>query len=168
MSEQHWTSPIYSLFINTIPKSTAKQFLPNFVRFHKSCRDKTGLLHSQPCTYKSGFFFFSWAISVVLYVNMVNELSQTQPNTGCVWLDPQSITTYNTAPMAHLTIVNTSPGSIHDYEMLVFDIYNNKIQQYATVCRGLFIVKLIYMFRVSIAPIIRSTSNCNCSFWYRS
>ena len=24
------------------------------------------------------------------------------------------------------------------------------------------------MFRVSIAPIIRSTSNCNCSFWYRS
>ena len=27
---------------------------------------------------------------------------------------------------------------------------------------------LLYMFRVSIAPIIRSTSNCNCSFWYRS
>ena len=24
------------------------------------------------------------------------------------------------------------------------------------------------MFRVSIAPIIRSASNCNCSFWYRS
>ena len=22
------------------------------------------------------------------------------------------------------------------------------------------------MFRVSIAPIIRSTSNCNCSLWY--
>jgi len=28
--------------------------------------------------------------------------------------------------------------------------------------------KSLYMFRVSIAPIIRSTSNCNCSFWYRS
>ena len=27
---------------------------------------------------------------------------------------------------------------------------------------------LPYMFRVSIAPIIRSTSNCNRSFWYRS
>jgi len=24
------------------------------------------------------------------------------------------------------------------------------------------------MFRVSIAPIIRSTKKCNCSFWYRS
>ena len=28
--------------------------------------------------------------------------------------------------------------------------------------------KITYMFRVSIAPIIRSTSNCNCSLWYRS
>jgi hypothetical protein len=27
---------------------------------------------------------------------------------------------------------------------------------------------LLYMFRVSIDPIIRSISNCNCSFWYRS
>ena len=32
---------------------------------------------------------------------------------------------------------------------------------------GRMITKL-YMFRVSNAPIIRSTSNCNCSFWYRS
>ena len=28
--------------------------------------------------------------------------------------------------------------------------------------------KLLYMFRASIDPIIRSTSNCNYSFWYRS
>jgi len=28
--------------------------------------------------------------------------------------------------------------------------------------------KLLYMFRVSIATINRSTSNCNCRFWYRS
>jgi len=27
---------------------------------------------------------------------------------------------------------------------------------------------LLYMFRTSIDPIIRSTSKCNCSFWYRS
>jgi len=27
---------------------------------------------------------------------------------------------------------------------------------------------LLYMFRVSIVPIIRSTSNCNCSLWHRS
>ena len=46
--------------------------------------------------------------------------------------------------------------------------YINKIQQDATVCRYLFTAKWLYMFRVSIAPIIRSTSNCNCSFWYRS
>ena len=45
-------------------------------------------------------------------------------------------------------------------------LYINKIQRYATVCRGLFTAKLLYVFRVSIAPIIRSISNCNCSFWY--
>ena len=44
----------------------------------------------------------------------------------------------------------------------------NKIQRDATVCRCLFTAKLLYMFRVSIAPIMRNTSNCNCSFWYRS
>jgi hypothetical protein len=44
----------------------------------------------------------------------------------------------------------------------------NKIQRDATVCRCLFTAKLLYMFRASIAPITRSTSNCNCSFWYRS
>ena len=33
----------------------------------------------------------------------------------------------------------------------------NKIQQGATVCRYLFTAKSLYMFRVSIAPIIRST-----------
>ena len=46
--------------------------------------------------------------------------------------------------------------------------YINKIQRDATVCRSLFTAKLLYVFRVSIAPIIRCTSNCNCSFWYRS
>jgi len=40
------------------------------------------------------------------------------------------------------------------------------MQQDATVGRYLFTAKLLYMFRVSIAPIIRSTSNCNCSLWY--
>jgi len=47
-------------------------------------------------------------------------------------------------------------------------LYINKIQRDATVCRRLFTAKLLYMFWVSIAPIIRRTSNCNCSFWYRS
>jgi len=35
--------------------------------------------------------------------------------------------------------------------------YINKIQQDATVCRYLFTANLLYMFRVSIANIIRST-----------
>ena len=48
------------------------------------------------------------------------------------------------------------------------NFYINKIQRGATVGRCLFTAKLLYVFRVSIAPIIRSTSNCNCSFWYRS
>ena len=32
----------------------------------------------------------------------------------------------------------------------------------------LFTASLLYMFRVSIAPIIWSTKHCKCSFWYRS
>ena len=36
-------------------------------------------------------------------------------------------------------------------------LYINKIQQDATVCRYLFAAKSLYIFRVSIAPIIRST-----------
>ena len=43
-------------------------------------------------------------------------------------------------------------------------VYISKIQRDATVCRCLFTAELLYMFRVSIAPIVRSTSNCNCSF----
>jgi len=35
-------------------------------------------------------------------------------------------------------------------------VYMNKIQQYATVRRYLFTAKLLYMSRVSFAPIIRS------------
>ena len=47
-------------------------------------------------------------------------------------------------------------------------LYINKIQRDATVRICLFTAKLLYMFRVSMVPIIRSTSNCNCSLWYRS
>jgi len=50
----------------------------------------------------------------------------------------------------------------------IVTLYINKIQQDATVCRYLFTAKSLYMFRVYIAPIIRRTSNCNCSLWYRS
>ena len=53
-------------------------------------------------------------------------------------------------------------GSVHRHSIL------NKIQQDATVYRYLFTVKLLYTFRVSIAPSIRSTQNRNCSLWYRS
>ena len=42
-------------------------------------------------------------------------------------------------------------------------LYINKIQQDATVCRYLFTAKSLYVFRASIAPIIRSTKNCHCS-----
>ena len=59
-----------------------------------------------------------------------------------------------------------SPPSRELESISVSDI--NKIQQDATVCRYLFTANLLYMFRVSIAPIIRSTQNCNCSLWYRS
>ena len=47
-------------------------------------------------------------------------------------------------------------------------LWIDKIQQDATVCRYLFTASLLYMFRASIVPIIRSTKNCNRSLWYRS
>jgi len=56
----------------------------------------------------------------------------------------------------------------HQHLFKIFSFYINKIQRDATVCRCLFTAKLLYVFRVSIAPIIRSTSKCNCSFRYRS
>ena len=44
-----------------------------------------------------------------------------------------------------------------------------KIQLDATVCSLIyFTAKSLYMFRVSTAPIIRSTKNCNRSLRYRS
>ena len=46
--------------------------------------------------------------------------------------------------------------------------YIHKFRQDATVYRCLFTAKFLYIFRVSIAPIIRSTSKCNCSFWYKT
>jgi len=46
--------------------------------------------------------------------------------------------------------------------------YINKIQRDSTVGRCLLTAKFLYIFRMSIAPIIRSKSKCNCSLWYRS
>ena len=44
-----------------------------------------------------------------------------------------------------------------------------KIQPGATVCSLIyFTAKSLYVFRVSTAPIIRSTKNCNCSLRYMS
>jgi len=39
----------------------------------------------------------------------------------------------------------------------------NEIQQDVTVCTYLFTASLLYMFRASIMPIIRSTKNCNAA-----
>jgi len=50
-------------------------------------------------------------------------------------------------------------GSVHHYSILV---RSNKMQQMQVFITA----KLLYMFRASIDPIIRSTSNCNYSFWY--
>jgi len=46
--------------------------------------------------------------------------------------------------------------------------YVEEVQRNATVCRYLFTAKLLYMFRTSIAPIIRSTKKCSCSLWEAS
>ena len=52
-------------------------------------------------------------------------------------------------------------GSVHRHSIL---IRSNKMQQMQVFITA----NLLYMFRVSVAPIISSTPNCNCSFWYRS
>jgi len=41
---------------------------------------------------------------------------------------------------------------------------SNKVQRYTVY----YIWKLLYMFRVELPPIIRSTCNCICSIWYLS
>jgi len=43
-------------------------------------------------------------------------------------------------------------------------IRSNKMQQMQVFITA----NLLYMFRASIDPIIRSKSNCNYSLWYRS
>ena len=52
-------------------------------------------------------------------------------------------------------------GSVHRHSILIRSSKMQQMQVFITA-------NLFYMFRVSIAPIIRSTSNCNCNFWYRS
>jgi len=52
-------------------------------------------------------------------------------------------------------------GSVHCLCILIRSKKMQKMQVFITA-------NLLYMFRVSVAPIIRSTSNCNCSFWYRT
>ena len=46
---------------------------------------------------------------------------------------------------------------LHTKAIDIRALYIKKIQQDATVCRYLFTAKSLYIFRVSIAPIIRST-----------
>ena len=58
--------------------------------------------------------------------------------------------------MQHLE-VSGAVRHTHTYIYVVRQLRVNKIQQDATVCRYLFIVKSLYKYRVSIAPIIRST-----------
>jgi len=48
-------------------------------------------------------------------------------------------------------------GTEWRYYSTPHEVYINKIQQDATVCRYLFTAKSLDMFRASIAPIIRST-----------
>jgi hypothetical protein len=74
-----------------------------------------------------------------------------------------------------LNIMDKNKRQIYDMKIYfifmvpcIVTLYINKILQDATVCRYLFTAKSLYMFRVSIAHIIRSTQNCNCSLWYRS
>jgi hypothetical protein len=52
-------------------------------------------------------------------------------------------------------------GSVHRNNIVIY------IQQDATL-DSYFICKLLYMFRVVLPPIIRSTNNCIYSIWYLS
>ena len=58
---------------------------------------------------------------------------------------------------------NTSHQHLYTFITILYSwfltswLYINEIQQDATVCRYLFTANLLYMFRMSIAPIIRNT-----------
>ena len=74
-------------------------------------------------------------------------------------------TTLRTVPVPDTTLrsepVPVSSSNTHYFTRQPQTPYKlpdiNKIQQDGTVCRYLFTANLLYMFRVSIAPIIRST-----------
>jgi len=55
------------------------------------------------------------------------------------------------------TLVTGEHSKILNSWLRASQLYINKIRQNATVCRYLFTAKSLYMFPVSIAPIIRST-----------
>ena len=76
--------------------------------------------------------------------------------------------TYRSAGVERNEVSSDEVISIRKAKKVIRDAYINRIQQDAAVLRYLFTAKSLYMFRVSIAPIVRSTSNCNCSLWYRS
>ena len=80
----------------------------------------------------------------------------------------EAVELYLHSPVCHfgLKIENLPYLVLHNLKLLQkyngsnlqFNLrYINKIQQDATVCRYLFTSNLLYMFRVSIAPIIKST-----------
>ena len=74
-------------------------------------------------------------------------------------------TNIHTSYMYHIACYNlsTSLGNIVLSKIFCID----KIQQDTTVCRYLLTASLLYMFRASIATIIRSTKNFYFSLWYR-
>ena len=64
--------------------------------------------------------------------------------------------------------LNFLVGNTENHDKVALRNYVDKIQQDTTVCGYLFTANILYIFRVSIAPIISSTGNCNFSLWYRS
>jgi len=89
------------------------------------------------------------------------QLSRSQSIASCfisIWQnDPQIPVPYVGPTAMYVFYIH---GSVHRDSVL---IRSNKMQWYASI----YLLQ-VYMFRASIAPIIRSTKNCNCSPWYRS
>ena len=114
-----------------------------------------------------------WRRSVVVYRRFgTTYRSDIQGETSCL---KTSVTGYQSIPLTHprrekapgwstFWRVSRSAKTNPTYTLLYSRfraswLCINKIQQDATVCRYLFTAKLLYMFRTSIAPIVRSTKN---------
>jgi len=111
----------------------------------------------------NSFPLFYWIIIHVLYALY---LSGKRSNTYClgIW---KGLTTAGKIFSLCMNVIemNTDYWLVFKNNTFIVLVYiSNRMQRYTVY----FIWKLLYVFRVVLSPIIRSTNNCIYSIWYLS